>query len=176
MSIPNIEDYKPKEIVLGKVEEKAVKFYLPGPGDTYRPIRFRVPKMKIAFDPDVKKTRTGKKFVKNISLSTNPVGNDDNKNRTEIFATQIARTEKYIKRLLPEYLKDKQFVGSLWQGRNLDFKPVFKASINYDREESPQSGIFDGKGEPCDESRIEKGCLASMIVKLDKLWVWNDKI
>lgn len=175
--IPMIENYNPKYIVLGKVEEKAVKFFLSSKNDNnYSKIRFQTPKMKIPFDIDNKKTSTGKIFVKNISLSTNEIGSENNKKRIEILRSKIEKTEKYIKKLLPTHLQNKKFCNSLWQGRNTDFKPILKVSIGFDRDDNVKAGIFDNDNNPLDVSKVSKGQTVSLVLRFDKLWVWNDKI
>jgi hypothetical protein len=176
MDIPMIENYNPKAIVLGKVDDKSVKFYTPGQGDDMDNIRFQIPKMRIAFDPDGRKSAMGKLFVKNISLSTNEIGSDNNKQRIEILRTKLEKTEKYIKRILPTHLSGKTFSHSLWQGKNKDFKPIFKVSISYNRDEKSKAGIFDSDNKPVGDECLEKGKIVSMALRLDKLWIWNDKI
>ena len=176
MEFPMIENYHPKKIVLGKVEEKGIKFYIPTDSEDFEPIRFQIPKMKIAFDIDERKTSTGRVFAKNISLSTYEIGSDNNKKRIEILRSKLEKTEKYIKKLLPKYLEDKKFSPSLWQGKNTDFKPTFKVSMNFNKDDKTKTGIFDSENNSIGDDKIEKGQIVSMGIKMDKLWIWNDKI
>lgn len=173
--IPMVENYNPRKIVLGKVEEKHVTFFLPD-GDNFKKIKFQTPKMRICFDVEERKTKMGKLFVKNVTLSTNEIGSDNNRKRIEILRTKLEKTEKYIKRLLPDYLKNKKFNSSLWQGNNKDFKPTFKVGINFDRNEEANVGIFDKDNNPMEHTKLQKGQIVSMSIKLEKLWIWNDKI
>ena len=172
-----IEDYTPRNIVLGKVDEKCVKFYYPAEKDgEFEKIRFQIPSMRIPFDIDQKDTQSGKIFVKNISLSTNDIGSDNNKKRIDILRTKILKTEKYIKKHLPEHLKDKTFYSSLWQGKNKDYKPTFKVSMGFDRDNRCKAGIFDNDNNPVEHTTIAKGQVVSMVIFLDKVWIYRDKI
>lgn len=176
MEIPMIENYQPSKIVLGKVDEKYVKFYMSGDGDDYKQIRFQIPKMRIAFDIDNRKSSTGKVFVKNITLSTNDIGSENNVKRIDILRTKLLKTEKYIKRLLPPHLENMTFSHSLWQGKNLDFKPTFKVSIHYDRDDKTKTNVFDSNNNQISDSTLTKGQIVSMAIRLDKLWIYGGKI
>ena len=175
MSFQKIEKYEPKNIVLGKVEDKYVKFFLKGVDGNLDKITFQLPIMRIVFDIEEKKTRDGRVFVKNVSVSTKETGSDNNKKRIQILRSKIEKTEEYIRRLLPEGLQSKTFLTSMWQGKNTDFSPVFKASLNYKNDEC-SAGVFDEDNSPIDNNTLEKGQYVSMAITLDKLWVWNDKI
>lgn len=175
MSFQRIEKYDPKGIVLGKVEDKFVKFFVNGANGDLDKITFQLPTMRIVFDIEEKKTRDGRVFVKNVSLSTKENGSENNRKRIEILKSKIEKTEEYIRKLLPEKLRSKSFVSSLWQGSNKDFSPVFKASMNYKNDECV-TGVFDEDNNPIDSNSLEKGQYVSMAITLDKLWVWNDKI
>lgn len=174
--IPMVENYNPKKITIGKVEDKAIRFYYKLDDDNFEKIRFQIPKMKIAFDIDERKSKTGHVFVKNVSLSTNEIGSDNNRKRIEILRNKLEKTEKYIKKLLPNHLQNKTFVPSLWQGKNTSFKPIFKVSINYDHDGKTKTGSFDSDNNPVDDSFLVKGQMVSMAIRLEKVWVWNDKI
>ena len=173
--IPHIENYHPKKIVLGKVDKKKVTFFLPN-GDKFDKICFKTPAMKICFDIDDKKSFEGKVFVKNISLTTEEIGSENNRKRIETLVSKLESTEKYIKRLLPNELKDKIFSKSLWQGKNKDYKPTFKVSMGYDRDGNVRAGVFDSDNKQIDAENIKRGQTVSTILRLDKVWVWNDKI
>lgn len=175
MSFQKIEKYEPKNIVLGKIEDKYVKFFLKGSDGNLDKITFQLPIMRIVFDIEEKKTRDGRVFVKNVSVSTKETGSDNNKKRIQILRSKIEKTEEYIRRLLPEGLRSKTFLTSMWQGKNTDFSPVFKASLNYKNDEC-SAGVFDEDNSPIDSNSLEKGQYVSMAITLDKLWVWNDKI
>lgn len=176
--VPLIENYNPKNIILGKLEERQVKFFIRSETnpDEFGKIRFQIPRMRIAFDIDEKKTAQGRTFVKNISFSTNENGSSNNKKRIEIFRKKIEKTEKYIKKLLPDSLKDKQFSPSLWQGKNLDYKPIFKTSISFNKDEETKAGIYDDNNNLIDHNLLEKGQYASAVIRLDKVWIWKNKI
>lgn len=172
-----IEQYNPKKIVLGKVDEKFLKFFYPSKveGD-FEKIRFQIPSMKIPFDIEQKDNKAGTIFVKNISLSTNEIGSRNNRKRIEILRTKIMSTEKYIKKLLPEHFKDKNFYSSLWQGKSNNYKPIFKVSMGFDKEGRCTTGVFDEENNAIDHNEIKRGQLVSMVIFLDKVWVYNDKM
>lgn len=171
-----IEDYKPSKVVIGKINEKFIKFYYPVDEDNFSSIRFQIPKMKITFDIE-KKESGGRVFCKNINLSTNEIGTDNNKKRIRILRKRLKQTEEKILELIPSYLKSKTFTPSLWQGKNEEYSPTFKVSMNFNNSGETKTAVFKGdQNTPVSETELSKGQVVSMSIKLDKLWIWNDKI
>lgn len=170
-----IEDFHPTKIEIGKVEEKCVRFYLPSGESGYEKISFQTPKMKIPFDLQDRKFGD-KLFAKSVPVSTNEIGTEQNRKRIKLFRHKIDKLERCVIKKLPEHIKCKTLVPSLWVGKNTQFSPIFKASIPYDRKGNASSGVFNSSDEPVGADTIKKGDLVSMKITLSKVWIQSEKI
>jgi hypothetical protein len=171
-----IKEYKPLKLVHGKTTEKAVTFYYPlnSSSDEFRKLTIQTPRMYIPFDLEERKMGD-KVFIKNINLSLREIGSDKNKKRLLQFEDKIKETDKRILDLLPEKLLMKNFYPSLYQGKNLNYKPNMKVSIPFDGDDCKIS-IYNEQHEQISDEKLDKGIILSAIIRLDKVWIWNDKM
>lgn len=175
--ILSTREFNPDNIVVGTASDRNVTFYYPlTPGsDEYSKLRIQTPMMRIAFDPDEKKTKEGKTFVKNICFSTDEIGSSGNKKNLKYFREKIKESDRKMFGLLPEVLQTKALSNSLWQGKNKNYGPTFKASMPY-KDNVCKSFVFDENDDRVSDDEVQRGVTASAILKLDNMWIWNDKI
>ena len=171
------KQWNPESFVIGSVNEKNATFYYPlaSGSDEFTKLRVQTPRMRICFDPDEKKTKEGKVFVKNVSFSTQEIGSNGNKKTIRLFKKRIQETDKKIFGLLPEILQNKSFSSSLWQGKNTSYEPTMKVSFPY-RDGVCKTQVYDKNDDRIDEEEVKKGVVASAILKLDNMWIWRDKV
>lgn len=163
------KEYNPDLLKLGQYNDNRVTFFYPIGVDEYSILRIQTPTMNIPFDPSDRKTKDGDIFIKNISLSMN------NDKKVRHFQEKIEETDKKIQELLPEILKSKEFSPSLWKSKNGNYEPTMKINLPY-KDGSCCSPVFNDKNEKISEEEIKKGIKGSAILKLDKVWIWNNKI
>lgn len=178
MSAPVImrtKNYDPSVLTFGNSTEKMVSFYYPTGNDEFTKLRIQTPKLRIPFDPEERKTKADKIFVKNISLSTDEIGNDDNKKTISKFRAKMTETDGILKSLLPENLKSKEFGSSMWQGKNIKYKPIMKISMNY-KDEKCQTAVYDANDTKITDEDIKKDIIISAIIRLDGVWIANNKM
>lgn len=173
-TILRTKNYDPSVIVLGTSTEKAISFYYPIGNDEFSKLRIQTPKLRIPFDPEDKKTKNNKLFVKNISLSTDEIGTSDNKQLINKFRTLMSETDEKLMGLLPESVRSKDFTPTLWQGKNIKYSPIMKISMNY-KDEKCQTSVYDSKDAKISENDVIKGIVISAIIRLDGVWVSNNK-
>lgn len=169
------KEFEPEKVVVGSVTEKNVMLYYPlsSGNEEYRKLTIQTPKMKIIFDPEEKKTKDGRVFVKNINFTLSELGSDSNKKNISLFKEKIERTDSTIQKSLPEVLKLKTFNTSIW--KNSNYSPTMKISMPY-KDGVCKTVVFDSNNERISDDEIKKGVFVSAILKLDNMWIWNDKI
>lgn len=178
MSVPVImrtKNYDPSVLTIGTATEKNVSFYYPTGNDEFTKLRIQTPKFRIPFIPEERKTKADKIFVKNISLSTDEIGDSNNRKLIELFRTKIMNTDDVLKKLIPESLKSKELGSSLWQGKNVKYKPIMKISMNY-KDEKCQTAVYNANDEKISDDEIKKDIIISAIIRLDGVWISNNKM
>ena len=174
-----INEYDPKKIELGKVSTKNVTFFYPlrDSPDKFVKLKIQTPRMKIPWDPQSRfTTKENKLFLKNVSLSTEEYGTKSNRTNIDLFIKKIEETDEKIKELLPEEFKGKIFNSSLWQNKNKEFKPTMKVGMPWDFDGNCKCSVFDNDNELISYENVTKGIIISSILRLDSLWIFENKI
>lgn len=180
LTINMTSEYDPLKLTLGKIGPKSVTFFYPlkGKSDEFTKLKIQTPRMKIPFDVVEKKNKENKPFMKTFSVSTNEIGTTSNKSNISSFKDKINQTDEIVARLLPDNIKNNRMSPSLWKGQNTNFSPTMKISINYDYNDNTKCNckVFNHNNEEIRETELTKGCLISAIIRLDSLWIYEDKI
>jgi hypothetical protein len=180
MNTPQIlltKEYDPEMLTMGNIGEKSICVYYPVKDvkDQFTKLKIQTPKLRIPFDGDLRKTKEGKIFVKNIQLSTDEIGSNNNKKNINTFRTKIEDTDNKIKKLLPPEFTNKTISNSLWQGKNTKYSPNMRISIPF-KDEICQAEVYDSDDTLLDYNEVKKGITASVILQLDNIWVTHDKV
>lgn len=171
------KQFNPSLVKIGNIKGNYLSIFYPinDQDGEFTKLKIQTPKMKIPFEIQERKTKTGKLFAINVTVSTDEIGTEKNKSRIEMFREKILDLEKKIQRILPPEFQNKTFSSCLWQGKNLDFKPTMRLSIKcYD--ELPLIEIFDSDGDISDISELVPKSIGTFIIALDSVWSTDDKV
>ena len=95
----------PSLVEFGKINGKYIAVNYPkleAAVGEFTKLKIQTPKMNIPWDIKERKTREGKVFAYGISVSTNNIGTDKNKDSIDIFRTKFKEIEERIKKKLPD--------------------------------------------------------------------------
>lgn len=174
-----IAEYEPSNIILGKyTKNKHVTYFYPLKNcpDEFSKLRIQLPKMRILWEPEEKRTKDGKLFVKNYTLSLKESGSTSNKRSVSLLKQKMEQTDSIVKNLLPDELKYKTMNATLWQKG--DFDPCMKFAINYDFNDETKCNcnVYNNDNVLIHEDELKKGSLIGVILRFEKLWIYNDKV
>lgn len=169
----NIE---PSLIKLGEPNGNYINVFYPDDSETeFVKFKIQTPKMKVPWEPKEIKSKQGKVFSINLSVSTDEIGTEKNKASIEMFRNKIIEIESVIKDILPDEFKNKTFSSSLWQGNNADYKPTMKLSIPFFKE-TPSVVIYAQDGSELTINSIIPRSICTFIISLNSVWSTTDKV
>ena len=177
MKILLTNNYNPELLTIGNVKDKSIGVYYPieDKSEEFSKLRIQTPRFKIPFNPDERKTKENKIFVKNISLSTDEIGSDLNKKNANTFRMKIEETDQKIKSLLPPPYNEKNLSPSLWQSKNLTYKPTMRITLPYS-DEVCKTAVYNEKDDKIQDTDVCRNSIISAIIRLDGIWLWGDKM
>lgn len=170
--------FKPSLVRLGDAKGNYINVFYPlnSQENEFTKLKIQTPKMKIPWDLEERKSRQGKVFSINVTVSTDEIGSDKNKKNTNMFREKILELEEKIKYLLPPNFQSKDFSSSLYQGKNLEFKPTMRLSIPCYKDEQPNVTIFDKNGDQDNISSLVPRSVCTFIICLNSIWSTDTKV
>jgi|688.fasta_scaffold01457_17 hypothetical protein len=180
MSTENIlltKNIEPNLIKLGDQKGNYINVYYPDESETeYVKFKIQTPKMKIPWVPKEMKSKQGRVFSLNFTVSTDEIGSEKNKSTIELFRNKIYQIESVIKDKLPDEFKQKTFTSSLWQGTNLDYKPTMKLSIPCFKDNIPSVIVYAQDGSELKIEDVTQRSICTFIISIHSVWSNVDKV
>ena len=175
MNVQKVKTLDPTLLTFGKENEnqRGCMVYYKVSDTDYEKLRIQTPRLKICFDPSVRRDRNDNIFIKNLSHSLELIGNESNEKNIQSFEKKLKKIEKIVQKIVPDTVKrNKQFASSFWQKG--EYAPTIKSTIKYYKGEA-NIRVFDKARNVITEKEIVRGSIMSCVFALDQIWLSGDK-
>jgi len=175
INVQKINTFDPKHLTFGKVKDnqRGCTIYYQIDESNYEKLRVQTPRLRICFDPSVRRDKNDNIFIKNLSHSLELIGSDKNETNIDLFMKKLKKVEKIVQKIIPDTVKQsKEFASSFWQKG--DYAPTIKSTIKYYKGEA-SIRVFDKARNVITENEIHKGSIISCVFLLDQIWMTDKK-